>query len=102
LVHHQIKGVDVIALHVSFDVEAEPIVKPDELMFPGTLPELAAIGILKNGTEKGEPVVIFRIDLPNGKVATAQTTLRLFQLAANAFAARYGWRENAFADKFLK
>ena len=57
------------------------------------IPEEAAIGVvvLPGGMASGKPSVAFRFDLPDGRVAIAQTSLDLFQAAARATAARYGW-----------
>jgi hypothetical protein len=48
-----------------------------------------AVAPLEHGTELGKPTVTFRVDLPDGKVVLAQTTL-LFLSAADAFKARLG------------
>jgi len=80
----------MIPLSIVMDVEERPIVTPEEpRLYPDKLLDVNALGILTNGTEEGRPVVIVRINLPSGEVILAQTTLRLFQAAARAFAARY-------------
>lgn len=55
------------------------------------IPDEAAIDIavLDDGTVSGEPSVAFRFHLPDGKVAFAQTTLRLYLLTANIIRAKY-------------
>lgn len=55
------------------------------------IPDEAAIDIavLDDGTVSGEPSVAFRFHLPDGKVAFAQTTLRLYLLTANIIQAKY-------------
>ncbi len=55
------------------------------------IPEEAAIDIavLDNGTESGEPSIAFRFHLPDGKVAFAQTTLRLFLTSIRVIQTRY-------------
>jgi hypothetical protein len=61
------------------------------------LPELAHIGMgalfrvaaLPGGTSSGLPSVALAIRLPDGRVVLAETTARLFVLAARAIAARY-------------
>ena len=60
------------------------------------VPEEAAIGVivLPGGMASGQHSVAFRFDLPDGRVAIAQTSLNLFQSAARATAARYGWVED--------
>jgi hypothetical protein len=50
------------------------------------------IGIagLEGGMESGKPSVALRIDLPDGRVVLAETSLSLFLTAADALRARYG------------
>jgi hypothetical protein len=45
---------------------------------------------LEGGMQSGLPSVTIRIDLPNGEVVLAETSMRLFLNAAKAFMARYG------------
>lgn len=45
---------------------------------------------LARGMESGRPSVMFRLDMPDGSVAIAQTSLVLFLTAADALRARYG------------
>lgn len=52
--------------------------------------QLEGIAALPNGTAAGNPTVTLRVRLPNGRVALAQTTLRLFLTASDAFRAKYG------------
>jgi hypothetical protein len=81
----------MIPLHVLMDVEQTPIIQKDEeRLYPEQLLNLNAIGVLTDGTDKGNPVVIVRVDLPTGEKILAQTTLRLMQAAIRAFTARYG------------
>lgn len=62
--------------------------------------ELAELGAIWTTTDKttppvSEPVVALRIDLGGGRVAVAETTVRLFLTAAAAMRAHYGeslWR----------
>lgn len=49
-----------------------------------------SVGAMPEGTESGAPAVSFCFALPDGKVAVAETTLKLFLMAADAFKARYG------------
>lgn len=51
---------------------------------------LVGIATLAGGTTEGRPSVTFRIELEDGTVVLAQTTLRLFQGAAAAFRGKYG------------
>ena len=52
----------------------------------------ARIGLaaLAGGMASGRPSVSIRINLPDGRVVWAQTSLRLLQVAVGAFTARYG------------
>lgn len=58
------------------------------------------IGVLANGTVKGRPSVVIRVDVgdDDGYVILTQTTLRLFLAAARAFEARYGPEVDDGAD----
>lgn len=47
------------------------------------------VAALKAGTKEGRPSVAIRIDLPDGTVVIAETTLRLFKVAAAALEAKY-------------
>jgi hypothetical protein len=49
-----------------------------------------AVATLPRGTESGKPTVTVRINLPDGRVVLAETTLGLFLSAADAFKARHG------------
>lgn len=51
---------------------------------------LEAVAGIANGTANGHPAVAFRIELPDGSVVLAQTTLALFLTAAEGIAARHG------------
>lgn len=55
------------------------------------------VAALAGGTTSGRPSVMLRIDLPDGRVVLAETSMRNFLMAAQAFAARYGaetWRDD--------
>lgn len=54
------------------------------------------LGVLDHGMHSGKPSVSFGIELPDGKVVFAETSLLLLQSAVRAFTARYGdmTREN--------
>ena len=43
--------------------------------------------------DDGSATVSIVLHLPDGKTAIAQTSLKLFQLAAKMFAAEYGWQD---------
>lgn len=47
------------------------------------------IAALSSGMESGKPSVAIRIDLPDGSVVIAETSMRLFLGAAEVFRARY-------------
>ena len=47
------------------------------------------VAALSGGTTSGRPSVMIRIDLPDGRVVLAETSMRLFLGAAAAFSARY-------------
>lgn len=52
--------------------------------------DVIEVAALDGGMQSGLPSVMFRIDLPNGEVVLAETSMRLFLNAAKAFMARYG------------
>jgi hypothetical protein len=45
---------------------------------------------LKGGTRRGAPSVALRLDLPDGRVVIAETSLKLFGVAADALRAHFG------------
>jgi hypothetical protein len=47
--------------------------------------ELEGVARLHHGTEQGKSSVSFRLRLPDGRFAIAETTMRLFLVAAAAF-----------------
>lgn len=53
------------------------------------------IGGLSGGMTSGKPSVSFGFTLPDGKVVFAQTSMKLFHVAAKAFATRYGWQDDS-------
>lgn len=61
--------------------EGKLIVIPDEAAID--------IAILEDGTVSGEPSVAFRFHLPDGRVAFAQTTIRLFLMSVRMIEAKY-------------
>jgi hypothetical protein len=48
------------------------------------------VSALEAGMESGDPSIMIGIELENGEVVMAETSLRLFLTAADAFRARYG------------
>lgn len=53
-------------------------------------PAQIEIAALRSGLHSGRPSVAIRIDLPDGRVVVAETSLRLFLQAAAALRGRYG------------
>jgi len=51
---------------------------------------LTSVGALPHGMTSGRTSVALRIELNDGSVVFAETSLRLFQQAAAAFTGRYG------------
>jgi hypothetical protein len=49
-----------------------------------------SVAALSNGMVSGRPSIMLRLDLPDGKVVLAETTMRLFLSAADVFRTRYG------------
>ena len=45
---------------------------------------------LPDGIVSGKPSVAFRLDLPDGRIIIAETTLALFLTVADAMKAKYG------------
>lgn len=56
------------------------------------VPENTAIQIvtLGGGMASGKPSVMIRLDLPDGRLVLAETSVALFQMAAAAMTGRYG------------
>jgi hypothetical protein len=52
------------------------------------------VGALLAGMSSGKASIAFGITLPNGQVVLAETSMRLFHIAAKAFAVRYGWQDD--------
>ncbi len=48
------------------------------------------VAALPGGMQSGLPSVTIRIDLPDGKVVLAETSLKLFLFAADALRAKFG------------
>lgn len=55
--------------------------------------EVDGVAALSGGMTSGLPSVSFRINLPDGRVVIAQTSMRLFLAAADAFRVRFGGGE---------
>lgn len=52
----------------------------------GETAKVTRVGILPNGTQEGRATVGFLVELPDGRKVIAETTLRLFLMAATALA----------------
>lgn len=52
--------------------------------------DVLSIAALSKGMTSGKPSIAIRINLPGGKVAIAETSMRLFLGAAEAFKIKYG------------
>ena len=48
------------------------------------------VGALERGTTGGKPSIALKIDLPDGRVVVAETTLALFLTTADALQAKFG------------
>lgn len=49
-----------------------------------------SVAALESGMVSGAPSVMFRLDMPDGSVALAQTSLKIFLSVADALRAVYG------------
>lgn len=52
--------------------------------------EVNAVAALNQGMQTGLPSVCLRINLPDGRVVLAQTSMRLWNAATRAFIGRFG------------
>lgn len=52
--------------------------------------ELNAVILMEKGMQSGKPSVYVRVNMPDGKVVLAQTSLALFLTAADGLKARAG------------
>ena len=52
--------------------------------------QVAAVAALPRGMNSGKPSVMAQVDLPDGRVVMAETSMRLFLMASRAFRIRYG------------
>lgn len=62
------------------DLVDEPVIETQKM----------EVAVLSQGMASGAPSVAVRVDLPDGRSVVAQTSLKLFLTAADAFKARYG------------
>lgn len=71
--------------------KAWPDLAPDNPDRPNLIEgRIDSVAALANATANGKPAVALRIELPDGSVVIAQTTLALFATAARGFVARHG------------
>lgn len=71
------------------DLVGEPNKLSDKVIHLGNDAKPIQVALLDDGMQSGRPSVTIRLDLPDGKVVLAETSLRLFVLAGRAFAAKY-------------
>ncbi len=57
------------------------------------------VALLEGGMASGKPSVMLRLELPDGSVVIAETSLALFMMAADAFEARHPRPEATPAEK---
>ncbi len=79
-------------LNVTLNLEIDPWrdLTPDTLPLNtdgGLSATLERVGVLPDGTQAGRATVLMLIRLPDGRQVVAETTLRLFKMAAAAIAA---------------
>lgn len=75
-------------LKIVLDVERPPGLEVDpSRLIHQQMARIGAIGLLRNGTDRGRATVAIRVDLPDGTQVLAETTWRLLWLAAHALAA---------------
>ena len=82
----------MIPLDIQFVAKDEmiswPAVTPETMIHVRNDPPLK-IAVLDEGMESGKPSIMLRIDLPDGKTVIAETSARLFCIAARAIVAKY-------------
>lgn len=62
---------------------------PERIIHLGNDAPPIHISVLDGGMRSGKASIMLRIDLPDGKVVLAETSLALFLTAAKAFAAKF-------------
>jgi hypothetical protein len=81
----------MIPLTITTNLEIDPWVDLLDAGLPhnpdGATARIERVGILPNATQQGRACVEFLIRLPDGTPVIAETTLRLFNVAARAVAA---------------
>src|SRR5262249_39753680 len=63
--------------------------KPQNKIIHFSEGETIKVAVLDGGMASGKPSVMFRIDLPNGRTVLAETSARLFVMAAAAIVGRW-------------
>ena len=86
-----------VTINLTGERDAWPDIFDPRSPVAGKVTHLPAVGmttlgfaILPEYTEQKRPGVAIRVNLPNGHVVVADTTLAMFLTAADAFKARYG------------
>lgn len=79
------------SLQVTANIDLDPWVHLAKKQLPhnpdGLSASIVRIGLLPDGTQGGRSTVMMEIELPNGDTVIAETTLRLFRLAATSLLA---------------
>ena len=68
---------------------AWPDLKDKEIIHLGNGAPPLQVAVLDGGLTSGRPSVALRVDLPDGKYVVAETSARLFCMAARAIMAKY-------------
>lgn len=77
-------------LSLNFNEPAWPELDRDRIIHVGEGAPPIGVAVLEGGMASGAPSVALRVDLPDGKVVVAETSLKLFLAAADALKARFG------------
>lgn len=72
-----------------------PELQPAEIIHIANDAPPIQVAVLASGMQSGLPSVALRVDLPDGKIVIAETSARLFCMAARAILARF---PNLFED----
>lgn len=72
----------MIPLNITLNLDIDPWTDLQEAEVP--FGNVVRIGVLPNGTQQGRATVALVIELEDGTLVGAQTTLRLFHMAAAA------------------
>lgn len=74
----------MIPLDITLNIDNTPWQECDGI---AELAAISRIGLLPNGTASGQPVVMIKMEMPDGSIAVGQTTWKLFRGAARALSA---------------